>query len=968
MFSRAAIPYILVAAASVATVCAQTRSTDASPQLTSETLPALLERAVTEFGGGHFAPAADAFGAIERDFGREPQWAEGSLPRKVLPLRGYAQLRAGRASDATRSFDEFLQRFPDEVGQRSFVLYASALALMGEGRNDDAEKRFGEFITDFGGTAQAALAQGQRAELLFKLDRDPEGYAVLADVAANAPSSLLRTQARLRALQRAIEKSDASRTRDLLLGKPWAVETMPELGMLAFSAMQAGDRWLAAGNAADAIAAFRLVLPKERLVAAQKTRLADLKRVFAERAPAAASGSGAVWVEFYRGLIARVESQLTSLEAAEDFTPGLRMRQAQAFLLGGRPQEAWLLLEGLASSSDTDATLRTEAHYRWILAAAALNRWDEALAIARAFVEKNQFSELAPTALYMIAQAHLEQQRHAEAVEVLGDLIAHYPEHDMRPRFIFTRGYCNAVLDRLDDARADFAQCANEFPVGPLASSARLWHALTYYFGKNYPKALEELDALAKSEKGRPLEGEILHRRASVLYALRRNEDAAAAAEDFLKRFPHHVREDEARVLLGDVDMALGKLDEAKALFAEVPPENASLFVYAAFQTGKILRAEEDYEGLADFFTRYAARSDLPPDARVGEALYWIGWARTQQERMSDAFPVYFDAIERFGDDPRSGEFQPIITALERLHKRARAADAKGIEAATGLLKTKVFSDWIEAQRSTAAAAGKLTLYSRLSLWLADYHQKGNRPNQAETLLLEIAGRVPVEKLDATGLGRVGAALQNIGSGESAKYYTRLLDEFPASFERAWAYHGLAQIALAGGHRERALDWLERIINETPTHPLGTRATLDSADLLVSLGKADEATERLDGLLKLKSARGRPHAEALSKLGAIREAAGDSAQAIAYYQRVFTLYRAHPDLVANAYMKSGRLFEQRGDKPAALKTFEEFTTQTALAGTIPFPDAIAARDRLRADPEIIALTAPKPEPQPEAKP
>lgn len=959
VFPRSAIPLVLLATALAPSVFAQPRPAATAPQLTSETLPQLLQRAVGEFGSGRFAPAADAFGAIERDFGREPQWQEGTLPRKVLPLRGYAQLRAGRASDASKSFEEFLKRFPDEAGQRSFVLYASALALMGEEKHDAAEKRFGEFIRDFGGTAQSALAQGQRAELLFKLGRDPEGYAVLDDVTASAPSSLLRTQARLRGLQRAVEKSDAARTRELLLGTPWAVDTMPELGMLAFSAMQAGDRWLAAGNPGDAIAAFQLVLPKQRLVAAQRHRLDELKRVFAERAPQVEAGSGTVWVEFYRGLIARVEGQLVSLEAAEDFTPGLRMRQAQAFLLAGRNHEAWLLLEGLATGADTTDSVRTEAHYRWILAAAALNKWDEALAIARAFVERNAFSELAPTAFYMISQAHLEQQRHAEATEVLADLIARFPAHDMRPRFLFTRGYCLAVLDRLDEARADFAQCAREFPSGPLASSARLWHALTRYFGKDYPKALEEFDALAKSEKGRPLEGEILHRRASVLYALRRNEDAAEAAAAFLKAFPHHVREDEARVLLGDVLMALGKLDEAKAQFGAIAPDNGSLFAYAAFQTGKILRAEEEHEALAVHFTRYAARTDLAPDARVGEALYWIGWARTQQDRMKDALPVFFDAITRFGDDPRSGEFQPLVAALERLHRRAKAAEARGHSEAAGMLRTRVFADWVEAERTLAEKAGKLTLSSRFSLWLADYHEKGNRPHQAETVLLEIAGRVPVERLDPGGLGRVGTALQKIGSGEATKYFTRLLAEFPASFDRAWAFHGLATIDLAEGRRERALAWLERINTETPTHPLGTRAVLDAAGLLADLGKADEAETRLEGLLRLKSARGRPHAEALAALGAIRAARGDTAQAIAYYQRVYTLYRAQSDLVARAYVTSGELFEKRGDKAAALRTFEEFTSQPSLAATIPFTAGVAARDRLRADPEIIALAAAK---------
>jgi len=89
-----------------------------APIVSTETLPALLQRGAQAFATSDFAQAADTFSRVEAEFGSEIEWTAGTLPRRLLPLRGFAQLRSGRAEEAAADLAVFLERFPDETTQR----------------------------------------------------------------------------------------------------------------------------------------------------------------------------------------------------------------------------------------------------------------------------------------------------------------------------------------------------------------------------------------------------------------------------------------------------------------------------------------------------------------------------------------------------------------------------------------------------------------------------------------------------------------------------------------------------------------------------------------------------------------------------------------------------------------------------------------------------------------------------------
>ncbi|MBE2213042.1 MAG: tetratricopeptide repeat protein, partial [Opitutaceae bacterium] len=877
------------------------------------------------FAAGDFPQAAEAFGRVEADFGGEPDWRSGALPRRLLPLRGFASLRAGRADAAADDLAAFLEQYPGDAGQRGFARFALALACEQAGRWTDALGHFETFETEHPGTAQATLARLRRAEILFADARPDEALSLLTAMADDpGVAESFRTQARLRACEWAVELGRDALAADLLLGAPWNVATMPEIGVLAFAALETGDRMLAAGRADDAVRAYRLVPPKRQLVAAQRERLGDFERLIAERAPAAI-GSGLFWTDYYRARLDRVRAQLATLEAAEDYSWPLRLRQGQAMLLAGRGREAWLCFETVATTSEATEEVRRDGHYRWILAAAELARWDDALVIARDYVERFPESTLAAEAFHLIARAHLERQDFTSAEAVLGDIVTRFPDSSTAVRARFTRGWVRTMREDYPAARDDFAGCVAAEPSGPLAAQAGLWIGLTHHFAREFEQALAAFDALVAAHPRDPQLPEILYRRGATLYAMRDFVRAREAMSGFVSTYRMHARHPEALVLLGDILMGSGDLAEARRHFAEVPVEATDSFVYAAFQIGKILRAQARYADMAEHFSSYVRRAGSSPLPRVSEALYHLGWAEEQRGHAAAALPVYAEALARFGDDPAAAEVGTTLNALQRLSRRLQRTETTdaAIDPAMHRLVGGDFAGWLHEERERARAAARATWHARLTLALADVHLSRREPTQAEVLLLELVGSAPLEALDAAGLARVGMTLQSIGSEEAEAYFHRLLAAYPRCPERAVAYVGLATSSARGRRPADALAWIARFDRETPGHPLAPQAGLLAGEVLEQTGRHDEAAKRYDSVLRLKAARGRAHAQALTGLARCARAGGDPSRAIAYFQRVYTLHRAQGDLAAIAYLESAPLFEALGDAAAAAATYRE---------------------------------------------
>ncbi len=899
--------------------------------LAGNTLQEQVDSAVASFSDGDYAQAYWAFESIELDYGEEPEFLDKNFQNTILPVRAYAALMADRPTDALVFFNELLTEHTPRPGVRAFVIYNYAIALAQTDALSKAAQAFRSFQDNFPGSNEAALASLQEANLLYEIgELDAANQKLDTFYASEAPAPL-RMQARLRALQIASETDDSARARNILFDTDWNVATMPDIAVLSFAALNAGDVLLANGLQMEAINAYRLTLPRDVLLEKQRDRLALTRQSLSQQAAFASS----IWKSHSAQLIARLERQLERLEQMEDYTPGLYLRSGQAYLLAGRYREAAILFRTIALDENYQPDLRAEAHYRWILALSEAEEWEGARTTAQHFLSIHPKHSLANSALFLIARAYQGAGAYHDAIEVLKTLITNFPQDKQAPRWYFTRGYNYSLLEQQAEARDNFQTALENYPKSELATQLELWRGLTYFFERNYDESLALLLDLKKRSKKHPMYPEINYRIANLCYAQRDYKSALKTIDLLIEQYPDHARYGEALALKGDIYMGLGELAIAAAAFRQVPADEPRIYDYAVFQASKIYKALERYDLMREHLQTYVQRPDANERPRVSEALYWIGWSLQQEERAEEAFPIYEDALARFGNDPKARAVSNILSAYSDLFKRSQATDVS-------------FETWLQESSEQSLTDAKLTWFARLTQYTADLQRRKIDDATADATLLSIHRLVPIREQDPETLAKVGIVLAERGYESADDYFEEILNEYPKRFERAAAFYGKAKLAAKNQCLDEGRRWLILFLEETPTHPLAADARLLAADILTQQGVYAGARDALNEVLQIKEMRGRPHARALAGLARIEMEEDHTKRAIPYWQRIYTLYRAYPELVVEAYWQSAQLFEEIDDPIAAYNTVAELLRDERLKAFPQYAKAKAEVARLDA--------------------
>lgn len=899
--------------------------------LLANTLQEQVDSAVAAFGEGDYAQAYWAFENIELDYGQEPEFLNAKFQSTVLPVRAYAALMTERPTDALVFFNELVSEHDPRDGVRAFALYNVAIALAQTDALAAAAEAFRNFQEAFPGSNEAALASLQEADLLYEIGETETANAKLDDFYTSEAPATLRMQARLRALQIASELGDAARARAILFGTDWNVAAMPDIAVLSFAALDAGDVLLGDGLHLEATRAYRLTLPRDVLIEKQRERLTATQQSLRQQAAFASS----IWKSHSAQVITRLQRQLDRLENMDDYTPGLYLRSGQAYLLASRYREAAILFRTIALDPDYETDLRAEAHYRWILALSEAEQWETARDTAQQFLDIHPNHSLANSALFLIARAYQGEGAYFDAIEVLDSLIANFPKDKQAPRWYFTRGYNYSVLEQQATARENFQTALDNYPKSELATQLELWSGLTYFFERNYDESLKLLLDLQAKSKKHPMYLEINYRIANLYYAQRDYESALKTVESLIENYSDHARYGEALALKGDIHMGLGDLAIAAAAFRQVPADEPRIYDYAVFQASKIYKALERYGLLRTHLQTYVDRPDANERPRVSEALYWIGWSLQQEGRAEEAFPLYEDALARFGNDPKARAVSEILSAYSDLFRRTQAADVS-------------FETWLQETSEQSLTDNQLTWFARLTQFTAHRQRRTIDAGTADATLLSIHRIVPINQQDPDTLAKVGIVLVDRGYESADDYFEQLLNEYPKRFERAAAYYGKAKLAAINERLDEARRWLIRFLEETPTHPLAADARLLAANILTRQGVYAAAREALNEILQIKEMRGRPHARALAGLARIEMEEDNAKRAIPYWQRIYTLYRAYPEIVIEAYWESAQLFEAIDDPIAARNTVAELLRDERLKAYPQYALAEAELPRLEA--------------------
>lgn len=148
--------------------------------------------------------------------------------------------------------------------------------------------------------------------------------------------------------------------------------------------------------------------------------------------------------------------------------------------------------------------------------------------------------------------------------------------------------------------------------------------------------------------------------------------------------------------------------------------------------------------------------------------------------------------------------------------------------------------------------------------------------------------------------------------------------EHPDSPYESLAFYGFAWNEAERSNPQIALGWLERIADTAVDSPIYIDSLALKGRLLSQLGEFSTAQLNLEKILSLRWASSAQKADALIELANLKSDQGEAKQAIAYYQRVFTLYPGIESAAATGYLGSALRLQELSEYEKARETITEF--------------------------------------------
>lgn len=688
--------------------------------------------------------------------------------------------------------------------------------------------------------------------------------------------------------------------------------------------LELGNRWLEAGEYRKAIICLQRVWTSDRLLKHQQARLEDLER---RLAAAEASPRGDPYTKFLLGqLIQKVKREIENFRKVASFDAALRLRIATAYQGMKRYREAALVLEEMLASLPPDKIVE-QASVNLVQCWNEIERWPKAVEAADAFVAKFPESKSIPLVLYLKGTALQKSFHYAQAAEVFGDLAKKYPASEFAPRAEFMRGFALLQAEQNMDGAAAFKRFLKERPTHELADAAAYWLGMAYSLDKQFEKCREIMDDYLKERKDGQFRGNATYRRAYCAQQLEDYQTSIKELRAYLRAYPDHEENTEARILLGDALMNEGEMDDGIAILKSVPKSETRFYEEAVFKIGKAYKLMEEFGKYRDLMTEF--QSGSPKSPRVAEAIFNIGWVYRQENEPEKARDIYWEAIEEYGNDPEIRSVEDLFPGLARLYK--------GPEESAQYLAH--LDDLAQSAKS------KKTLLMR-TLWAKANALKKTDPDASKALLIEAAALANVQTTSPLLLADFADALFAAGKEKEAEALSRDLIKWnPRAPQKDRALANLGLLEMRRGNAKEALALFDRFERDTLGSQMFGEVMLAKASLQEKRGKREEARQALEALLANKLSTGKEKAEALYRIGQSYMAEGKPGLAIPYFQRIYVMHGRWADWVAKAYFRSGEAFEKLNDLPSARRTYQELSEKEELA---TFPETAEAKSRLQA--------------------
>mgnify|MGYP001797822658 CR=1 FL=1 len=389
-------------------------------------------------------------------------------------------------------------------------------------------------------------------------------------------------------------------------------------------------------------------------------------------------------------------------------------------------------------------------------------------------------------------------------------------------------------------------------------------------------------------------------------------------------------------------------MDELFAAYDRVRPEANRFFEDAWFKKGNAYKLLEDFDTMRLHFKQFV--EEYPQSPRLPEAIYWVGWTYLLEENYREAQRVYWETIEKHGNDPDKVTLTDVLAALPQVYAPEEEEGEQKLMTRLQLLKTRAS---VANENVFAARAG----------WARSSILERKNPRASRSELIDIREFVDPKTTTPRISVAVGEALLDAGAAQTAE---DLLIEVrrwnPRAVEKGRIYRALARIAVSKGEIDEAIKYFERFEREAfASIDLG-EVKLEKAELLAVSGKEAEARAEWEAVLELPGITAETKASSIIQLGDSFAKEGEHEKAIVFYERVYVAYGKFGELNARAYWGRGQPLEELDLSREALETYEELASREELKNFDETKNAAERIEVLRprfpegeSDPEEVSL-------------
>ncbi len=895
------------------------------------------------------------------------------LAAKASKLPPDAPERKTALEDAVRQFDVYLTKYPNSDEAES-AAYGKALALYQIEKFD--------------------VAMDVLRENMKKFEKSPtvqdSQYLLALTLATVASQSMQKATA-----PDPVAEGQYDEAEKLLRG---IITANLNLALINDAQFQIGELLLARGGFmtgednkqkqdetfAKALDAYRSVASKDRVIAAQRARVAFFKDLKIK----AGIAKDVQGLQKYKRIEDKETEKLAQLEGRTDQTQTAKFKTGLIFFTQGKMDETRVLythLESLgAIESEED---KRQALYFVTMSYAAQNIADKALEKYNAFQAAYKGDPIAQNLQLIMGAMYLSPESKVKdpnkAIEFFNEGLQLYPKGKAFGTLILARAGAQIELKQFKEAEEELKKTIAQKPPKELAVDAEFYLGTVQVQTGKMPDAVATFKGVRDKYPGTP-QAEQAHSQVGQLLARIDPKAAIPELESFLTKFPKSNDVPAVLMALGQSQAAAGQNDAAlatqKKLATEYPKSAAAPFSY--FERGKILASQQKFDEclavMKEFTTQY------PDDAALYEAYDFIAQILTSQGKGQDAITTYDEFVAKRPADPRTSEALLKLSALWKgytesqgnyivIEQAKRDEWKKGIEKSTAAAE-KLLGEFPESQQVAQAlnnlmevqrllVLAKLKTDSDLEKYFQELAQKfADKPGTQAKVLFTLASFTYIKdkakaveqmstaykpdlKFAPEDLDLYGQALiESKKIDEAIQVYEKLENDFPlkgaepkaapreVQEAQAIIKAGLGKALQEKGDAEskaKGAKLFAELEANYPWSPKMLEVNYGTAVALHDQKQDDEAIKRIQEVIRGQKSSAELRAKSMLLLGKIHEANGRFELAIDNFIKISVFYGGVPKVAAEGLWRGAQLLERQASGEIPMPTPKPAATGAA---------------------------------------